>query len=152
MEYSDQKASSSILGVYSASLCKQCLLLAVEVMHVCPEDNKSVAVWMRQACLLQLCWHCCTGQAAAGNLCCHRGWKMAVWWWDQFTWRIRLNLGALASFRACFLLWVKWVIQKPGSITDDVVQVLLALFVILPKTTRSFKGNFTSYELLERTE
>jgi len=38
------------LRVHSVSLCEQRLLLAMEVMRVCLGDNKSVAVWMLQAC------------------------------------------------------------------------------------------------------
>lgn len=118
---------STGLGVYSPSLCEQCLLLAMEVMHVCPEDNKSVAVWMLQACSSfsstavrvrpqqEICLATWVGR------CC-----LAVQLWDQFTWRITLNLGALARFRVYFLLWVKQVIQKPVSITAEMVQVLLA--------------------------
>jgi len=41
---SRQANVSSSLGVYSPSLCEQGLLLAMEVMRVCPEDNKSAAV------------------------------------------------------------------------------------------------------------
>lgn len=152
---------SSSLGVYSPPLCEQRLLLAVEVKRVCPEDNKSAAVWMLQACLLRFLWHCRKGRAAAGNLCCHLGWKMpggcmvvrSVYVENQAKPR------GLASFKACFLLWVKQVIQKPGSITAEIAQVLLALFAILPPKTarelgsaRAFKGSFIFYELLDRTE
>jgi len=143
---SRQANVSSSLGVYSPSLCEQGLLLAMEVMRVCPEDNKSAAVWTLQTCLLQLLWHCCEGRKPvlpqAGRC------RVAVPLWDQLTWRIRLNRGALAWLRACFL-WAKQIVQKPGWITAEIVQVLLAVLLILPPkpaqelgSTRAFKENF----------
>lgn len=153
-----KQMSAAVLGVYFPSLCQQCLLFAVEFIRVCPADNKSAAVSMQQACLLQLPLALLLGSS------CSRKPVLPprledVWLWDQFTGRINLSLGALAWFRACFLLWVKQLIQKPSSSTAEIVQVLLALFVILPpkaaqklRSARAFKGNFTFYELLDRTE
>lgn len=151
---SRQANVSRAFGVYFPSLCQQCLLFAVEFIRVCPADNKSAAVWMQQACLLQL-----PLALLLGCSCCRKSVLPPgledVWLWDQFMGRIKLSLGALA----CFLLWVKQLIQKPSLSTAEIVQVLLALFVILPskaaqelRTARTFKGNFPFYELLDRTE
>lgn len=150
----DKQMSAELLGVYFPSLCQQCLLFAVEFIRVCPADNKSAAVWMQQACLLQL-----PLALLLGCSCCRKSVLPPgledVWLWDQFMGRIKLSLGVLA----CFLLWVKQLIQKPSLSTAEIVQVLLALFVILPskaaqelRSATAFKGNFPFYELLDRTE
>lgn len=148
--------SAVVLGVYFPSLCQQCLLFAVEFICMCPADNKSAAEWMQQACLLQLPLALLLGSSRKPVLPPR---LEDVWLWDQFVGRIKLSLGALAWFRACFLLWVKQLIQKPSSSTAEIVQVLLALFVILPpkaaqelRSARASKGNFAFYELLDRTE
>lgn len=153
-----KQMSAVVLGVYFPSLCQQCLLFAVEFIRVCPADNKSAAVWMQQACLLQLPLALLLGCSCSRKPALPPGLE-DVWLWDQFMGRIKLSPGALAWFRACFLLWFKQLNQKPSSSTAEIVQVLLALFVILPlkaaqelRSARAFKGNFPFYELLDRIE
>lgn len=153
-----KQMSAAVLGAYFPSLCQQCLLFAVEFIRVCPADHKSAAVWMQQACLLQLPLALLLGSSCSRKPVLPPGLE-DVWLWNPFMGTIKPCLGDLAWFRACFLLWVKLLIQKPSSSTSEIVQVLLLLFVILPpkaaqelRSARAFKGNFTFYELLDRTE
>lgn len=164
MGYSDQEASerqqqfgslfslilraASIISNGSQRVCGQRIINQLLCECCRPACSSSFGTALRVRLQQETC------VATRVGRCC-----AAVWLWDQCTWIIRLNLGAPAWFRACFLLWVKQVIQKPGSITANIVQVLLALFIILPPKTarelgsaRAFKGNFTFYELLDRTK
>lgn len=140
--------SAVVLGVYFLSLCQWYLLFAVEFIRVCPADNKSAAVWKQQACLLQLPLALLLGSSSSSKPMLPPGLEY-VWLWNQFTWRIKISLGALAWFRACFLLWIEQLIQKPGWSTAEIVQVLLALFVILPpKAAQELRSARVSKETL----
>lgn len=143
-----KQMSAVVLGVYFLSLCQWCLLFAVEFIRVCPADNKSAAVWKQQACLLQLPLALLLGSSCSRKPVLPPGLE-DVWLWNQFTWRIKISLGALAWFRACFLLWIEQLIQKPGWSTAEIVQVLLALFVILPpKAAQELRSARVSKETL----
>lgn len=90
---------STSLRVYSLSLCEQRLLLAMEVMRVCLGDNKSVAVWMLQACSSSSSTPVRARQQPETCLATHAGrcW-LAVLLGDWFLQRITAKCRGSASF------------------------------------------------------
>lgn len=78
-----KQMSAAVWGVYFPSLCQQCLLFAEEFTRVCPADNKSTAVWMQQACLLQLSLALLWGSSCSRKPVLPPGLE-DVWLWDQF--------------------------------------------------------------------